>query len=71
VFNKGKNLGMFVRLLFLAVLLSGTTMNSTFVDSPLNKEGIEQAVGGRYVERPASRPFHPEFSQSLKDIFAA
>lgn len=45
VFNKGKNLGMFVRLFkaFWRELLLYPTKDSVFLDSPLNADGIEQA----------------------------
>ena len=46
VFNKGKNIGMLFRL-FKAIVTEWTMifrLDSPFLDSPLNEEGIEQAL---------------------------
>ena len=53
VFNKGKNIGMLFRLI-KAIITEWTmifTLDSPFLDSPLNEEGIEQALQLRqYLE---------------------
>ena len=57
VFNKGKNIGMIFRLL-KAIITEWTMilrLDSPFLDSPLNEEGIEQALQLRkYIENESS-----------------
>ncbi len=57
VFNKGKNIGMLFRLL-KAIITEWTMifrLDSPFLDSPLNEEGIEQALQLReYIENESS-----------------
>jgi hypothetical protein len=57
VFNKGKNIGMLFRLL-KAIITEWTMifrLDSPFLDSPLNEEGIEQALQLReYIENDNS-----------------
>jgi len=73
VFNKGINLSVFVRLLrtLLEELLLFGTVNSCFIDSPLNHEGIEQACElSRFLESEAQRSGDESPSQSIIKILA-
>jgi len=68
VFNKGKNIGMLFRLIY-AVLTEWSmifSLDSPFLDSPLNEEGIQQALELRkYLEED-----HEGDSESQKEILA-
>lgn len=57
VFNKGINPGMIVRLCkaMYFELMNFASLNSTFIDSPLNLDGIEQAVElSKFIQNPSS-----------------
>lgn len=70
IFNKGINIGMLVRFIqgVMTELNLLSSANSCFIDSPLNYEGIEQALElRRYVEKsyetvPPSDPTFPVLS---------
>jgi hypothetical protein len=63
VFNKGLNPGMIVRLFkaWYQEILSFPSLNSTFIDSPLNMDGIEQAAELRkFIQSNKSLEGQPE-----------
>jgi hypothetical protein len=58
IFNKGMNFSLVIKLVkaMFEELKMLTSMNSTFIDSPLNFEGIEQAIElSRFLESESER----------------
>lgn len=73
VFNKGINLSVFVRLLrtLIEELLLFGTVNSCFIDSPLNHEGVDQACElSRFLESEAERSNDEGPTHSIIKILA-
>ena len=70
VFNKGINISLIFRLISALKeesLLFFTSMDSKFIDSPLNHEGIEQALElRRFIESTN----HPECSSSTNEVIS-
>lgn len=59
VFNRGKNIGMLFRLAYALITewSMAFSLDSPFLDSPLNSEGIEQALELRkYIEKNPEDP---------------
>jgi len=58
IFNKGINIKTFISLIkaFVNEIIMFASVNSTFIDSPLNFEGIEQALElSRYLEAESQK----------------
>ena len=73
VFNKGINVSVLVRLLktLLEELLMFGSMNSCFIDSPLNFEGVEQACElSKFLETEAERASDSDSTRRIIDILA-
>jgi hypothetical protein len=70
VFNKGINISFIFRLLSSLkeeLFLFFTSMDSKFIDSPLNEDGIEQALElRRYIEATS----HPECSKTTDEVLS-